>query len=31
VNGKYKVSATRELGTEELLDVVDYLIAKERS
>ena len=31
VNGKYKVSATRELGTDELLDVVDYLIAKERS
>ena len=30
VNGKYKVSATRELGTERLLDVVDFLIEKER-
>ncbi|MEC7465622.1 MAG: thiol:disulfide interchange protein DsbA/DsbL, partial [Pseudomonadota bacterium] len=26
VNGKYKVSATREIGTEDLLDVVNYLI-----
>ena len=31
VNGKYKVSATREIGTEDLLDVVNYLIEKERS
>ena len=30
VNGKYKVIATRELGTERLLEVVDYLIQKER-
>ena len=30
VNGKYKVSATRELGTEKLLDVVDFLIKKEK-
>jgi len=30
VNGKYKVLATRELGTEKLLEVVDYLIKKER-
>ena len=31
VNGKYKVSATREIGTEYLLDVVNYLIEKEQS
>ena len=31
VNGKYKVSATRELGTDELLNVVDFLIKKEQS
>ena len=31
VNGKYKVSATRDLGTDELLNVVDYLIKKEQS
>ena len=31
VNGKYKVSATREIGTEDLLDVVNYLIEKEHS
>ena len=31
VNGKYKVSATREIGTEDLLDVVNYLIEKEQS
>ena len=31
VNGKYKVSATREIGTEDLLDVVNYLIEKERN
>ena len=30
VNGKYKVLATRELGTGKLLDVVDYLVQKER-
>ena len=30
VNGKYKVSPTRELGTERLLEVVDFLIEKER-
>ena len=31
VNGKYKVSASREIGTEDLLDVVNYLIEKEQS
>ena len=30
INGKYKVSATREIGTERMLDVVDFLIQKER-
>ena len=30
VNGKYKVSGTREIGTSKLLDVVDFLIEKER-
>ncbi len=30
VNGKYKVSATREVGTNEILEVVDFLIEKER-
>ena len=30
VNGKYKVSGTREIGTTKLLDVVDFLIEKER-
>ena len=29
VNGKYKVSASRNLGTNKLLDVVDYLIKLE--
>ena len=30
VNGKYKVSASNDVGTAELLDVVDYLINLER-
>ena len=30
VNGKYKVSCTREIGTSKLLDVVNFLIEKER-
>jgi len=30
VNGKYKVSGTREIDTSKLLDVVDFLIEKER-
>ena len=30
VNGKYKVSGTREVGTDKLLDVVDFLIEKEK-
>ena len=30
VNGKYKISGTREVGTDRLLDVVDFLIEKER-
>ena len=30
VNGKYKVSASRNLGTDGLLDVVDFLVEKER-
>ena len=30
VNCKYKVSGTREIGTSKLLDVVDFLIEKER-
>ena len=30
VNGKYAVSGNREIGTKDLLDVVDFLIAKER-
>ena len=30
VNGKYKVSANRSLGTEDILDVVNFLIKKER-
>jgi thiol:disulfide interchange protein DsbA len=30
VNGKYKVSGTREVGIDRLLDVVDFLIEKER-
>ena len=31
VNGKYKVIATRQVGTSELLEVVDYLIKLERN
>ncbi|MFL2697864.1 MAG: thiol:disulfide interchange protein DsbA/DsbL [Gammaproteobacteria bacterium] len=31
VNGKYKVSATREIGTNRILEVVDFLIEKERN
>ena len=31
VNGKYKVSGTREVGTDKLLEVVDFLIEKERT
>ncbi len=31
VNGKYKVSATREVGTNRILEVVDFLIEKERN
>ena len=30
VNGKYKVSPTREIGIEKILEVVDFLIQKER-
>jgi thiol:disulfide interchange protein DsbA len=30
VNGKYKVSASRNIGTDGLLDVVNFLIEKER-
>ena len=30
VNGKYKVSASRNVGTDGLLDVVDFLVEKER-
>ena len=30
VNGKYKVSASNDVGTAELLDVVDYLINLEK-
>ena len=30
VNGKYKVSASREISTERILDVVNFLIEKER-
>ena len=30
VNGKYKVSASRSVRTDELFDVVDFLIEKER-
>jgi thiol:disulfide interchange protein DsbA len=30
VNGKYAVSGNREIGTKDLLNVVDFLIAKER-
>ena len=30
VNGKYKVSASRNVGTDDLLDVVDFLVEKER-
>ena len=30
VNGKYKGSGTREIGTSKLLEVVDFLIEKER-
>lgn len=30
VNGKYKVSGTREVNTKEILDVVNFLIEKER-
>jgi protein dithiol oxidoreductase (disulfide-forming) len=30
VNGKYKVSASRTVGTNKLLEVVDFLIEKER-
>jgi thiol:disulfide interchange protein DsbA len=30
VNGKYKVAASRNVGTDGLLDVVDFLIEKER-
>ena len=31
VNGKYKVSASRSVRTDELFDVVDFLIEKERN
>ena len=31
VNGKYKVAATRSVRTDELFDVVDFLIEKERN
>jgi thiol:disulfide interchange protein DsbA len=31
VNGKYKVKASRDIPTEELLDVVDHLVDIERS
>jgi thiol:disulfide interchange protein DsbA len=31
VNGKYKVSASRSIGTNQLLEVVDFLIEKERN
>jgi thiol:disulfide interchange protein DsbA len=30
-NGKYKVSASRSIGTNQLLEVVDFLIEKERN
>jgi thiol:disulfide interchange protein DsbA len=30
VNGKYRVSASRDLGTHEILDAVNFLIEKER-
>ena len=30
VNGKYKVSPTREIGIDKILEVVDFLIQKER-
>jgi len=30
VNGKYKVTGTREIGTAKILDVVNFLIQKER-
>ena len=30
VNGKYKVSPTRETGINQLLKIVDFLIEKER-
>ena len=30
VNGKYKVSPTTEIGSDKVLDVVDFLIEKER-
>ena len=31
VNGKYKVAASRSVRTDELFDVVDFLIEKERN
>ena len=31
VNGKYKVAASRSVRTDELIDVVDFLIEKERN
>ena len=31
VNGKYKVAASRSVRTDELFDVVDCLIEKERN
>lgn len=31
VNGKYRVSASRAVRTDELFDVVDFLVAKERN
>ena len=30
VNGKYRVVGNRSIGTEDLLDVVNFLIEKER-
>ena len=31
VNGKYKVSASRAVRTDQLFDVVDFLVEKERN
>jgi thiol:disulfide interchange protein DsbA len=31
VNGKYRVLGNRNIGTNDLLDVVDFLIEKERN